>query len=168
MALICSRKGVTEHSALLRYCLVLILAIALTARACAESSESDYLMFKRIFDEWTAAFNARDLAQSCALFSKSLTADYQGAPSKTYSSLRNGFKKVFRDKNRRYQYRFDLHHVYRSGDLAVARITWYLSIYENGRLISSTEDRGLDVFKRSRHGKWEIVYYLAYEHDGNE
>jgi ketosteroid isomerase-like protein len=86
----------------------------------------------------------------------------------TYSLLCNGFKKVFRDKNRRYQYRFDLHHVYRSGDLAVARITWYLSIYENGRLISSTEDRGLDVFKRSRHGKWEIVYYLAYEHDGNE
>jgi hypothetical protein len=48
---------------------MLILAIALTARACAESSESDYLMFKRIFDEWTAAFNART-SRSHALYSQ--------------------------------------------------------------------------------------------------
>ena len=152
----------------IRCILVLFLAVQLAARAFAESSESDYQRFKRIFEEWTQAFNRKDLAQSCALFATSMTADYQGAPRKTYPSLRESFKKVFRDKTRRYQYRFDLHEVYRSGDLAVARISWYLSVYENGRRVSVTEDRGLDVLKKNARGRWEIVYYLAYEHRGSD
>ncbi len=143
--------------------ILLMLTTTLITSAGAESLSPDYLMFKRIFAEWTDAFNRKDLAGSCALFSKTVTANYQGAPRKTYSSLCDGFKRVFQDKERRYQYRFKLLDVYRSGDLAVARITWILSIYKDGKRISTTEDLGVDVFKRSAAGKWQIVYYLAYE-----
>jgi SnoaL-like domain len=84
-------------------------------------NKSDYFLFQRIFEEWTAAFNRKDLAKSRALFSKSLTADYQGAPRRKYALIREGFKRVFADKGRKDVYRFDLHDVYRSGDLAEAR-----------------------------------------------
>ena len=82
---------------------MLMLTTTLITSAGAESLSPDYLMFKRIFAEWTDAFNRKDLAGSCALFSKTVTANYQGAPRKTYSSLCDGFKRVFQDKERRYQ-----------------------------------------------------------------
>lgn len=148
---------------IIRYAVALMLAALLAGPVHAQSNKSDYLLFQKIFEEWTAAFNRKDLAKSCALFSKSLTADYQGAPRRTYASVREGFKRVFADKGRKYVYGFDLHDVYRSGDLAVAKISWYLSVYRDGRRISFTEDRGLDVFQRNARGQWQIVYYLAYE-----
>lgn len=151
-----------------RWRIAFILTIVLAKPLCAQTGRGDYLMFNRIFEDWTAAFNRKDLSKSCALFSKSVTADYQGARPKTYSSICEGFGKIFADGHRRYRYRFKLHHVYRSGDLAVARITWYLSIYEHNRRISVTRDEGLDVFQRNPLGKWEIVYYLAYERGGRK
>jgi ketosteroid isomerase-like protein len=146
-----------------RYAIVSILTIVLARPLCAQANKGDYQRFNQIFEDWTAAFNRRDLSKSCALFSKSVTANYQGAPRKTYSSLCGGFQKIFGDARRRYRYRFKLQSVYRSGDLAVARITWYLSVYENNRRVSLTEDKGLDVFQKSPQGDWEIVYYLAYQ-----
>ena len=51
--------------------------------------------------------------------------------------------------------------VYRSHDLAVVRVTWYLRVSHNNQ-VSLTQDEGLDVFKRNKKGNWNIVNYLSY------
>lgn len=138
-----------------------LLMLIFTSKIYAAPSP-DYLEFNHLFSHWTKAFNQKDLKTSCNLFSKSVTADYRGFPQKNYSSICDGFKKIFQEHDKIYHYDFDLKQVYRSGDLSAARITWYLSIYSNGKLISKTQDEGLDVLVKNKEGQWQIVNYLGY------
>ena len=118
-------------------------------------------MFNHIFSTWTEAFNNKKLAQSCAIFSKLVVADYQGVSQKNYTIICDGFKTIFQKENNRYEYKFKIHDIYRSGDLAAIRITWYLYVYEFGKLTSKTRDEGMDILKL-KNGKWEIVNYIVY------
>lgn len=124
---------------------------------------SDAAAFEKLFSDWTYAFNHKNLEGSCRLFSKSLTADYRGVPPKNYAAVCEGFKNIFQQSQRHYQYHYKIHHVYRSGDLAAVRITWYLSIYENNKLASTIQDEGIDILEKNKLGNWEIVNYLAYK-----
>lgn len=143
--------------------ITMIISFLLASNAVADKNQ-DHKIFEKIFSEWTYAFNHKDLNGSCNLFSKDLIASYQGVPKKTYASVCDGFKKIFKsDLN--YQYQFKLHQVYRSQDLAAVRLTWYLKISENGKLISDTQDEGLDVFKKNSQGEWKIVNYLGYPYE---
>jgi ketosteroid isomerase-like protein len=128
--------------------------------AAAEKT-SDVQMFERLFSAWANAFNHKDLKGSCNLFSVNVAADYQGIPTKNHESICNGFKKIFREK-RHYEYHFKLHEIYRSHDWASVRITWYLEISQQGKVISKTQDEGLDVLHRNNQGDWKIINYLAY------
>lgn len=123
-------------------------------------------VFHDLFENWTKGFNNKDLTVSCALFSKSVIADYRGVPQKNYDDICNGFQKIFKDPNRKYQYRFKLHDVYHSGDLAAVRITWYLVVEEqenNKKVTHTIQDEGLDVLEKNKDGKWQIVNYIGYE-----
>ena len=117
-----------------------IFLLVLSTNVFAES-------FETIFSNWTDAFNRKDLINSCRLFSKDITAHYQGTPVKNYNSICDGFKKIFQE-SRKYQYRFKLHEIYRSNNLAAVRITWYLQVTENGKIISKIQDEGIDIFQR--------------------
>lgn len=117
--------------------------------------------FEKIFSDWTAAFNRKDVAKSCALFAKSVVANYQGVPPKNYNSICAGFKKIFQSPLR-YQYSFKLHQVYLEENLAAVRVTWFLRVYEKGRLKSITQDEGIDIFQKNKAGQWQIVNYLSY------
>lgn len=125
-------------------------------------------LFQTIFSDWTQAFNQKDLKHSCQLFSPSVIAQYRGTPTKNYTSICEGFKKIFQDKTLSYQYQFKIHNIYRSEDLAAIRITWYLKIFKQGKLVSKTQDEGLDVFEKNNNGQWQIVNYLGYEEKANE
>lgn len=138
-----------------------IMASNLTAALVKE----DLPVFESLFTEWTEAFNRQDLAQTCGLFSKDLIANYQGIPTKNYSSMCKNFEKIFAEKNPRYQYHFKIQNVYQASDLAVVRITWYLHKYQNGQEVSMSQDEGLDVLKKDAQGQWKIVNYLAYRSD---
>ncbi|HEN5499096.1 TPA: hypothetical protein U6294_001840, partial [Legionella pneumophila] len=50
---------------------------------------------------------------------------------------------------------------------AVARITWYLQIFEQGKLISETQDEGLDVFLKDAQNQWKIINFIGYPVPGN-
>lgn len=126
-------------------------------------SSQDHRMFEKIFSDWTAAFNRKDLTKSCDLFATEVKANYQGVPAKNYQTICDGFKKIFHSDLKSYQYHFQLHDVYREGNLAALRITWYLEIYEHGQLKSKTEDEGIDIFKRDHQGQWKIVNYIGYQ-----
>ncbi|KTD74964.1 YybH family protein [Legionella waltersii] len=142
--------------------LVLMSGLLGSLNLYAANESNDYALFEKLFTDWTLAFNQKKLAQTCALFSKDLKADFQGAPIKSYDSICEGFKKVFRQKEKRYHYRFKINQVYRSGNLAAVRITWYFLEYKKGRLISKTQDEGLDVFLKDSNHQWKIVNYIAY------
>jgi ketosteroid isomerase-like protein len=146
-----------------RIWILCVLLLSLTSSVFATSAHEDSLAFHKLFTNWTSAFNNKNLPASCDLFAESIHADYRGTPQRHYSDICDGFKKTFSDKNKNYQYSFKLHDVYRSGDLAAARITWYLQINENGKHVSTTQDEGMDVLKRNGAGQWKIVNYIAYE-----
>lgn len=95
------------------------------------------------------------------LICKNLTASYQGAPEKTYTTICDGFKKIFQEP-RTYHYSFTLHNIYRADNLAVARITWHLRVTENDKIINESTDQGIDVFQKDSHEEWKIINYLAY------
>jgi ketosteroid isomerase-like protein len=129
----------------------------------AQAEDADRQMFRKVFTEWTVAFNKKDLPTSCALFSKHVTANYRGAPPKNYSVLCDDFKKVFADKDKSYKYSFELHDIHRSGNLATVRITWHFTVSKGNKVISATTDQGLDVLEKQPDGRWQIVNYLGYE-----
>lgn len=140
---------------------LILFCFFITAQA-KPNNAVDNAVFNILFTTWTTAFNNKNLPQTCALFSPKLKADYRGTPPKTFTSICDGFKKVFADKSRKYVYRFKLNDIYATGDLAAVRITWYLDIYENEKLISTTQDEGLDILQKTPAG-WKIVNYLGYE-----
>lgn len=140
----------------------LIAIILLCNFNIALAHPNDRQLFQHIFKDWTTAFNNKDLTKSCQLFATNIVADYRGTPNKNYHTLCDGFKKVFSTAKKRYHYEFKLHEVYRSGDLAAVRITWYLKVYEDNQLISSSQDEGIDIFRENNNGIWQIVNYLGY------
>lgn len=137
----------------------LLVSINLYASTDMNNS-NDVAYFQKVFENWTNAFNNRKLAETCDLFDKNIQASYQGVPPKTYSVICDGFKKTFSEP-RKYQYDFKIRQVYRSNDLAVVRITWYLKMIENNKMVSSIQDEGMDVLE-NKNGKWRIINYLGY------
>ncbi len=144
------------------YRIIIIVITLIFSSAAAADSQQNKELFETIFSQWTQSFNHKDLAGSCSLFSTSLVADYQGTQQKSYASICDGFKKIFQQQERQYQYQFKLHDIYRDGNLAAVRITWYLSIYRNKKLISYVQDEGLDIFIKNQDGGWKIINYLGY------
>ena len=138
------------------------LVCCLSLSVAKASVSEDNAVFEKIFAEWTDAFNQQQLQASCSLFAKSLVASYRGAPKKNYESICSSFQRLFQQKESRYQYQFKIHDVYRNGDLAAVRITWYLVIYKDNKKLSTTQDEGIDIFKRNQSGQWQIINYLAY------
>lgn len=135
------------------------MALLLSQNLYAGDNEQ---LFEKIFTNWTYAFNHQDITGSCQLFSKEVTANYQGVPQKNYAAICDGFKKIFAEKNKRYQYKFKLHQIYRENNLAAVRITWFLHTYKNQRLLNQEQDEGIDIFKKDNQGNWQIINYLGY------
>lgn len=138
------------------------LSVFAATQIFANPSSSDGLMFEKIFSDWTDAFNQRDAAKACKLFSKSVTASYQGVDDKNYTAICGNLKKILAKSDRKYQYSYKIQDVYRSGSLAAVRITWYLQEYMNDKMVSLTVDQGLDVFQQDKDGQWQIVNYVAF------
>lgn len=137
--------------------LMIVIMTAFFTHECGASNNTD---IEKTFTDWTQAFNQKNLPGTCRLFSKNVTANYQGTPAKNYDILCSGFKKVFAE-SQQYQYQFKIHDIYRAENLAAVRITWYLKISDHGKVISETQDEGLDVLQR-QNDEWKIVNYIGY------
>jgi steroid delta-isomerase len=110
--------------------------------------------------EWTTAFNKGDKATACDLFSRTLVSDYRGQGEAGYAARCALITKALDDKARRFRYAADIKEVIVSGDLAVVRLVWTLTIEPGG---AKSVEPGLDVFAREPDGKWRIIRYMAYE-----
>ena len=68
------------------------------------------------------------------------------------------------DGARSYRYALDLKEIIVSGDIAVVRLVWTLTIQSKGGQgeITSVEP-GMDIFRRQPDGKWRIARFVSYE-----
>lgn len=130
--------------------------------AGAKPSDSDFKAIEKRFADWTEAFNRRDLEGACELFSKEIKADHQGIPTEDWHTMRARFQKLFADKSKQYKYRFKLLRVYRAGDLAVGRITWYLTVTKDGKNAIEEETQSMDIFKPNKKGVWEMIDFVSF------
>ncbi len=57
----------------------------------------------------------------------------------------------------------DLREIIVSGDLAVVRLAWTLTVtLPTGQVVKSVEP-GMDVLRKGPDGQWKIIRYIAYE-----
>jgi steroid delta-isomerase len=141
---------------------LLVLAAPLRA-AAADTAESE---IRDAFKRWTADFNARRADSACELFSTDLRYDFRGYPERDYADICHRMHRSLADKSKTYNYAFDIREIIVSGDLAVVRLVWTLTVtLGNGQQVVSIEP-GMDVLRKAPDGAWKIVRYIAYEAPG--
>jgi len=113
---------------------------------------------------WNADFNAGNSETICDLFAPDLRYDYPGFPERGYDEICALLTSSLADRTRTFSYALDIREVIASGDLAVVRLVWTLTIRpaDGGEAISSREP-GMDIFRRQADGTWKIVRYIAFE-----
>jgi uncharacterized protein (TIGR02246 family) len=144
------------------------MVLAVAGLACIGSGtgladEDDREQIRAALEDWMGAFNRRDVERVCDLFAPDLIADIQGAPRRTYDSLCAGLRRSLNDPGRSLRYGLDLEEILVSGDLAVARLVWTLTIDpQDGSAPTVDRERGLDVYRRQPDGTWKIARFIVY------
>jgi uncharacterized protein (TIGR02246 family) len=110
---------------------------------------------------WAAAFNSRDDKGVCELFANDLVATVPGALDSSRDAVCGRLSALLAKSDMRFTYSPDILETIISGDLAVVRVIWTLTIIRNGTESSGTE-AGLDVFRRQPDSKWSIIRFLAF------
>ena len=113
---------------------------------------------------WTADFNARKSAAICDLFAPDLRYDYRGQPERGYREICDLLHRSLSDPTKHYNYSPEIKEIIVSGDIAVVRLVWTLSISSDGKTDAIvSKEPGLDVFRREPGGDWKIIRYIAYD-----
>jgi ketosteroid isomerase-like protein len=153
----------------LRYGLILMLIVifSFAREPTAQPSDAGQAAIREALTKWTADFNARNTQGICSLFSPDLLYDYKGQPERNYRDICDLLQRSLTDQTTRYTYALAINEILVSGDLAVVRLTWTLTITRNdtpGEAVS--REQGMDVFRKQPDGSWKIVRYIAYEVSG--
>jgi steroid delta-isomerase len=128
--------------------------------AAAQGAEEE---IRTALAKWTQDFNAGKADGVCGLFSPELRYDFRGYPERGYADICSRLKRSLADAGKRYTYALDIREILVSGDIAVVRLVWTLTVtLGNGQTVSSVEP-GMDVFRREPDGSWKIIRYLAFE-----
>jgi ketosteroid isomerase-like protein len=145
----------------------LFAAIALLgALAACGSDEPAKTAIRNTLMQWTGDFNDGNVDKVCNLFAPDLRSNFRGQPESNFEGLCAQLQKSLKDEARSYSYELDIEEIVVSGDMAIVRLVWTLTIRpkDGGAAILSRE-RGLDVFRKQPNGTWKIVRFLAYNDD---
>jgi steroid delta-isomerase len=136
------------------------LLLLAPARAMAESTED---AIRATFAQWTKDFNAGKADAVCRLFSPDLRYDFRGYPERDYNDVCTLLHRSLADQSKRYVYALEIREIMVSGDLAVVRLAWTLTVtLPNGQIVTTVEP-GMDVLRKGPDGQWKIIRYIAYE-----
>jgi ketosteroid isomerase-like protein len=133
--------------------------------ALAQSADQAENEIRAALMKWTADFNARNVGEVCDLFAPDLRYDFQGFPERGYDDICKLLRTSLNDTGKRFTYLPPtIKEILVSGDLAVVRLTWTLKVRSEGVPGDVTsQDIGLDVFRRQPDGRWKIIRYIAFE-----
>ena len=140
---------------------VAALAIAFAAAPRAQPS-SDETAIRQRLEHWTAAFNAKDAAGSCDLFAPDLLYSIQDVVNGTYQTMCGNLTRILARSDIGLHYDVPaIKEIIVSGDIAVVRLTWTLTV-ERGSARDTTTEEGMDLFRRQPDGRWSIARYIAF------
>jgi steroid delta-isomerase len=142
----------------------LLVAAFLTALPLAPATadvEADKAAIAAQLTSWAAAFNVRDAAGACAIFSADLVSTMRGRPDEGRSAVCRRIASALVDRGMTMRYAPDVKEIIVSGDLAVVRLVWSVTI-QRGASPAVSKEPGLDVFRREPDGQWRIIRFLAF------
>jgi ketosteroid isomerase-like protein len=137
----------------------LMLALTTCAPVAAQSPDQAENDIRAALMKWTADFNARNAGEICDLFAPDLRYDFQGLPERGYDDICKLLRTSLSDTSKRFTYSPPaIKEIIVSGDLAIVRLTWTLKVRNEGARGDVTSDEiGLDVFRRQPDGHWKII-----------
>jgi steroid delta-isomerase len=142
--------------------LVLLAAIVAASAVARADSAADEAAIRQRLERWTAAFNAKDVAGSCDLFATGLNYAIQDVVNGTYQTMCGNLGNILARSDIRLHYAVPaIHEIIVSGDIAVVRLTWTLTV-ERGGATDTTTEEGMDFFRRQPDGRWSIARYIAF------
>lgn len=140
--------------------------LALFATTAFADHASDDASIRVRLQRWAEAFNARDANAVRELFADDLRSVVPGAPEGDKQAVCGRLRKLLEQTDRKLRYTPEIHEVLVSGDLAIVRLTWTLSILRQGK-ITTSQEQGMDVFRREPDGSWRIARFIAFADKDN-
>jgi len=141
----------------------LMVASVYAAQAAAQPADAESAI-RAALTKWAADFNAGRTQTVCDLFSRDLRYDYRGYPERSYSDICDLLQRSLSDRTKRYAYTLAIKEILVSGELAVVRLVWTLTVTKpDGSGETVTQEPGMDVFHKQPDGAWKIIRYIAYE-----
>jgi ketosteroid isomerase-like protein len=134
--------------------------------AADQPSDAGQAAIRTALTKWTNDFNTGNIREVCDLFSSDLRYDYRGFPERAYNDMCDGLRRSLTDRTKRYSYSLAIKEILVSGDLAVVRLTWTLTITRPGGQPEVSREHGIDVFQRQRDQSWKIIRFIAYDEAG--
>lgn len=132
------------------------LALALAASACPPATEASV---RAAFEDWLAAYRARDLGRTMAIFDPEVRFHFQGSPDLDWTALRRNYQAEFA-ATAVSEWRAEWDQVLVSGELAIAFATWREHV--GGATEPRAENRAVDTLRRGESCRWRIVRSLNY------
>lgn len=133
-----------------------------TAVEDAGAAEAD---IRSALAAWNADFNAGNGDALCGLFAPDLRAYASGvAGEQGYDDVCSRLRSVVTDPARTLSYALDIREVIVTGDTAIVRLGWTLTIRPAGGGAATTiREQGMDYFVRQPDGRWKIARFVSYE-----
>jgi ketosteroid isomerase-like protein len=145
----------------LSFALLALVAFLPPLKALAEDNAE--VAIRSALAQWTQDFNNRNAEKACSLFAQDLRYDFRGYPERDYRDICDRMQRSLGDTGKTYSYDLDVREIIVSGDIAVVRLVWRLTVtLPNGQQVVSVEP-GMDVFRKEPDGAWKIIRYIAYE-----
>jgi ketosteroid isomerase-like protein len=142
------------------------LSLAPASRSIAQTKDIGQTAIRAALTKWTKDFNARNVEGACSLFSTDLRYDFRGFPERNHTDMCDGLRRALTDSTKRYAYSLAVKEVLVSGDLAIVRLTWTLTVTKPDARPEVSREPGIDVFKRQADGTWTIIRFIAYAGPG--
>ena len=137
----------------------ILLLLIVTLRAAAAD---DCGALRSAFENWVEAYAKHDLAGTMSIFADDLNFSFQGSPDAKKMDLEKSYRAEFAQSSQaRWVPKFE--EFYCSANLGFVRSTCRLEIKSaEGRTEVKSENRSIDILRRSDDGTWKIFRSLNY------
>jgi ketosteroid isomerase-like protein len=134
----------------------IVAALSFAAPAAADDAAD----IRARLEQWTTDFNEGRAEAACDLFSKELVSDFRGQGEAGYDTRCSLITKAIGDPSRKFHYDLEIKEIIVEGNLGVVRLVWRSQITPPN---VTTEEPGIDIFRKEADGTWRIIRYMAFE-----